>query len=71
MFAAGDNASITLADPYVVQRGDLLCDAASPPKLTSVFDADLFWLQQLPEPLLIVQIRAGRISETVAFALIP
>jgi len=41
---AGDNASITLADPYVVQRGDLLCDPGAPPKLTAVFDADLFWL---------------------------
>lgn len=43
-FAAGDNAGITLADPFVVQRGDLLCAVGAPPKMTRVFDAELFWL---------------------------
>lgn len=43
-FAAGDNACVTFSDPYLIQRGDLLCDPKSPPKMTSVFDADLFWL---------------------------
>ncbi|MBS0320718.1 MAG: adenylyl-sulfate kinase [Proteobacteria bacterium] len=42
--AAGDNAAVTIADPFVIRRGDLLCDPASPPKMTTVFDADLFWL---------------------------
>ena len=28
----------------VVERGDLLCSPDTPPKLTSVFDADVFWL---------------------------
>jgi bifunctional enzyme CysN/CysC len=41
---AGDNASVVIADPVLIQRGDLLCDPATPPKLTAVFDADVFWL---------------------------
>ena len=41
---AGDNASIVLDEPLIVARGDLLCDPDAPPKLTAVFDADLFWL---------------------------
>jgi bifunctional enzyme CysN/CysC len=28
----------------VVERGDLLCSPDAPPKVTSVFDADVFWL---------------------------
>ena len=42
--ATGDNASVVLADQMVVERGDLLCSPDAPPKLTSVFDADVFWL---------------------------
>lgn len=42
----GDNASIVLAEEVVVERGELLCAPNEPPKLTPVFDADLFWLGQ-------------------------
>ena len=42
--ATGDNASVVLADQMVVERGDLLCSPDAPPKVTSVFDADAFWL---------------------------
>jgi bifunctional enzyme CysN/CysC len=42
--ATGDNASVVLADQMVVERGDLLCSPDAPPKVTSVFDADVFWL---------------------------
>jgi bifunctional enzyme CysN/CysC len=40
----GDNAGVVLDLPLLVERGDLLCDPGSPPKLTAVFDAELFWL---------------------------
>lgn len=40
----GDNAGIVFSDQRVVERGDLVCSPLSPPKLTSVFDADVFWL---------------------------
>jgi bifunctional enzyme CysN/CysC len=43
-FEGGDNASIVLDRPLVIERGELLCDPSSPPKLTAVFDAELFWL---------------------------
>jgi bifunctional enzyme CysN/CysC len=42
--AAGDNVSLVLDEPLIVERGQMLCDPDAPPKLTSVFDADLFWL---------------------------
>ena len=41
---AGDNVSLVLDEPLVVERGHMLCDPDAPPKVTSVFDADLFWL---------------------------
>jgi bifunctional enzyme CysN/CysC len=40
----GDNASVVLADQMVVERGDLMCSPDAAPKVTSVFDADAFWL---------------------------
>jgi bifunctional enzyme CysN/CysC len=40
----GEQASVALATGAVVERGDLLCSPDAPPKLTSVFDADVRWL---------------------------
>ncbi len=40
----GEKASVALAPGAVVERGDLLCSPDAPPKLTSVFDADVRWL---------------------------
>ncbi len=40
----GDNPAIVLDRQLVIERGELLCDPASPPKLSAVFDAELFWL---------------------------
>jgi bifunctional enzyme CysN/CysC len=40
----GEQASVALAPGTVVERGDLLCSPDAPPKLTSVFDADVRWL---------------------------
>ena len=45
---AGDNVAVTLAEPVIVQRGDLLCSSAAPARLTPVFDADVFWLGREP-----------------------
>ncbi|MEP6943823.1 MAG: adenylyl-sulfate kinase [Betaproteobacteria bacterium] len=45
---AGDNASIVLDRPLVVERGEIASHEDSPPKLTSVFDADVFWLAPAP-----------------------
>lgn len=41
---AGDNASLVFDEEVVVERGELICAPLAPPKLTPVFDADLFWL---------------------------
>ncbi|GIK87381.1 MAG: adenylyl-sulfate kinase [Betaproteobacteria bacterium] len=41
---AGDNAAIVFDEEIVVERGELACAPDDPPKLTPVFDADLFWL---------------------------
>jgi bifunctional enzyme CysN/CysC len=41
---AGDNVALQLDEPLVIERGDLLCDPDAAPKLTAVFDADVFWL---------------------------
>ncbi len=46
--AAGDNVALTFAEPVIVERGDLLCAAAAPARLTPVFDADIFWLGPVP-----------------------
>jgi len=40
----GEQASVSLAPGAVVERGDLVCSPDAPPKVTSVFDADLRWL---------------------------
>jgi len=44
MAATGEAASVVLDGAAAIERGDLLCSPESPPKLTSVFDADLAWL---------------------------
>ena len=46
---AGDNMSFVLDRPLVVERGDLASHRARAPKLTAVFDAEIFWLS--PKPL--------------------
>ncbi len=45
---AGDNVALTFAEPVIVERGDLLCAATAPARLTPVFDADIFWLGREP-----------------------
>ena len=45
---AGDNASIVLDRPIIVERGDIASHLDHPPKLTAVFDADVFWLSPTP-----------------------
>jgi bifunctional enzyme CysN/CysC len=45
---AGDNVALTFVEPMIVERGDLLCAPGSPARLTSVFDADVFWLGREP-----------------------
>ncbi|HVF63594.1 MAG TPA: adenylyl-sulfate kinase [Casimicrobiaceae bacterium] len=44
----GDNVALTFDEPLVIERGELLCDADAPAKLTFVFDADLLWLGSEP-----------------------
>jgi len=46
--AAGDNVAFLLDRPLVVERGDLASHRARAPKLTPVFDADIFWLASKP-----------------------
>jgi bifunctional enzyme CysN/CysC len=46
--AAGDNVSFLLDRPLVVDRGDLASHLARAPKLTAVFDAEIFWLGSRP-----------------------
>jgi bifunctional enzyme CysN/CysC len=41
---AGDNVGIVLDLPLLIERGEMLCDIDKPPKVTAVFDADIFWL---------------------------
>src|SRR5262249_43308324 len=45
---AGDNASIVLDRPLVVERGDVASHREHPPKWSAVFDAELFWLGTTP-----------------------
>jgi bifunctional enzyme CysN/CysC len=45
---AGDNASIVLDRPLVVERGDMASHREHAPKLTAVFDAEIFWLSATP-----------------------
>lgn len=41
--SAGENVALELADDVFAARGDVISHTESPPKLTRVFDADLFW----------------------------
>jgi bifunctional enzyme CysN/CysC len=45
---AGGNASIVLDRPLVVERGDMASHREHAPKLTAVFDAEIFWLSATP-----------------------
>jgi bifunctional enzyme CysN/CysC len=45
---AGDNVGFLLDRPLVVARGDLASHRAQAPKLTPVFDAEIFWLASKP-----------------------
>lgn len=45
---AGDNASVVLDRPLVVERGDVASHREHAPKLTAVFDAEIFWLSATP-----------------------
>ncbi|MEO8344106.1 MAG: adenylyl-sulfate kinase [Betaproteobacteria bacterium] len=68
---AGDNVALTFAEPVIVERGDLLCAAAAPARLTAVFDADIFWLGR--EPLAVgyrCELRAGTRAVAVRVAAI-
>ncbi len=46
--SAGDNVAFVLDRPLVVERGDLASHRAHAPKLTAVFDAEIFWLASKP-----------------------
>ncbi len=46
--ATGDNVALTLTEPLIVERGDLLCAPSAPARVTPVFDADVFWLGREP-----------------------
>jgi bifunctional enzyme CysN/CysC len=46
--AAGDNVAFLLDRPLVVERGDLASHRERSPKLTAVFDAEIFWVAQKP-----------------------
>jgi bifunctional enzyme CysN/CysC len=45
---AGDNASVVLDRPLVVERGEIASHRAHAPKWTAVFDAEVFWLGGTP-----------------------
>jgi len=45
---AGGNASVVLDRPLVVERGDMASHREHAPKLTAVFDAEIFWLSATP-----------------------
>ncbi len=45
---AGDNAAVVLDRPLVVERGDTASHRENAPKLTAVFDAEIFWLAGTP-----------------------
>ena len=45
---AGDNAAVVLDRPLVVERGDTASHREHAPKLTAVFDAEIFWLAGTP-----------------------
>ncbi|HEY7943877.1 MAG TPA: adenylyl-sulfate kinase [Casimicrobiaceae bacterium] len=47
-FDAGDNAAVVLDRPLVVERGEIASHRDHAPKLTSVFDAEIFWLAAAP-----------------------
>ena len=45
---AGKNVSVVLDRPLVVERGDLASHRLRAPKLTAVFDAEIFWFSLEP-----------------------
>ncbi len=45
---AGENASVVLDRPLLVERGDVASHHEHAPKLTAVFDAEIFWLSATP-----------------------
>ena len=45
---AGDTVSLVLGDAIGVARGDLIADAAQPPRMTSALDVTLLWLGREP-----------------------
>ncbi len=45
---AGSSIGITLDEPLFIERGEMASHEDSPPKLTTVFRANLFWLGQEP-----------------------
>ncbi|MGH8798844.1 MAG: GTP-binding protein, partial [Casimicrobiaceae bacterium] len=47
-FDAGDNAAVVLDRPLVLERGDTASHREHAPKLTAVFDAEIFWLAATP-----------------------
>ncbi|MGH8714977.1 MAG: adenylyl-sulfate kinase [Casimicrobiaceae bacterium] len=47
-FHAGDNAAVVLDRPLVIERGDTASHREHAPKLTAVFDAEIFWLAATP-----------------------
>ena len=68
---AGDNVALTFAEPLIVERGDLLCPADAPARVTPVFDADVFWLGR--EPLAAgrqLELRIGTRTSSVRVAAI-
>jgi sulfate adenylyltransferase subunit 1 len=46
--AAGDSAALVLEDELDVSRGDMIADAASPPRPARAFEARLCWLAEEP-----------------------
>ena len=41
---AGESIGLTLEGQHAVRRGDVLCEAGSPPEVAARFEANLFWL---------------------------
>jgi bifunctional enzyme CysN/CysC len=50
---AGTNVALALDDDVFTARGDMLSHRTAAPRLTRVFDAEVFWLDEVP-------VRAGR-----------
>lgn len=55
---AGDNVAVVFETDVFAARGDMLSHTSDPPKLTRVFDAQVFWLPHAPlEPGRILRAR--------------